>query len=521
MLTKRYIFVLILLLFAIGAISSVSASDLNATDQAIGEEVGLDSELEQTDGDQLGNGDENQLGASGNGTFTELNSRVSAASSTLSLSKDFAYDCSEDEDFHGGITITKDLNIVGNDHTIYGNSARVFIIESNAQVTIRGVKFVNQLGEGGRCYSYGGSILNYGQLTLTDCTFKNSYAGVLGGAVHSYGYLNMELCRFEDNHACSLNESDEPSGGAVSSTYLLLANNCIFRFNEARYGGAIYNENVAVLSDCRFIANSANRSGGAVYNFEQCYCQVNSSNFLLNSAKYAGALYDCESNHNSFTYNSADVGNNMIAGTMFNCTAASDDNDYVYVKEPAKLSASQKTVTYGSGAKYSVNVVNYLNKPVNGVTVQIVATDGKTQKVLYATTNAYGIASFPINLVPKTYSLSISVYDTNYDSMMISSKIIIKKASSKITAKNAKFKVKKTKKYSITLKDSNGKAIKSVKVTISVGGKTYTATTNANGKATFKLSKLKKKGSFGATIKFGGNSYYNGFTKKVTIKVKK
>ena len=521
MLTKRYIFVLILLLFAIGAISSVSASDLNATDGVIGEEVGVDSELEQTDGDQLGNGDENQLGASGNGTFGELNSRVSAASSTLSLSKDFAYDCSVDEQFNGGIEITKNLNIIGNNHTIYGNSARMFVISNNAQVTISGVNFVNQLGNGGRCYSYGGSILNYGQLELIGCTFKSSYAGVLGGAVHSYNYLTMDSCRFEDNHACNLNKSNEPSGGAVSSTYLLAAYNCTFLSNVADFGGAVYNENVAVLSNCIFILNNANRSGGAVYNFDECYCQINSSSFFFNNAEWAGALYDCESNYNTFVGNSADEGNNMIGGTMYDCTVASDDNDYVDVKAPAKLSASQKTVTYGSGAKYNVNVVNYLNKPVNGANIKIVATNGNTKKVLYATTNSYGIASFSINLVPKTYSLSISIDDANYDSMRISSKIIIKKASSKITAKNAKFKVKKTKKYSITLKDSNGKAIKKVKVTISVGGKTYTATTNANGKATFKLSKLKKKGIFGASIKFGGNSYYNGFTKKVTIKVKK
>jgi hypothetical protein len=39
--------------------------------------------------------------------------------------------------------------------------------------------------------------------------------------------------------------------------------------------------------------------------------------------------------------------------------------------------------------------------------------------------------------------------------------------------------------YAITLK-ANGKVVKKVKLTLKVNGKTYAATTNSNGKATFK-----------------------------------
>ena len=83
------------------------------------------------------------------------------------------------------------------------------------------------------------------------------------------------------------------------------------------------------------------------------------------------------------------------------------------------------------------------------------------------------------------------------------------------------FKLKvKTKKYDITLKDNNGKAIKKAKVTIKINGKTYKATTNAKGKATFKITKLTKKGTFKATVKFASNSYYNAISKNVKITVK-
>ena len=84
------------------------------------------------------------------------------------------------------------------------------------------------------------------------------------------------------------------------------------------------------------------------------------------------------------------------------------------------------------------------------------------------------------------------------------------------------FKIKdKTKKYVVTLKTSKNKAYASQKLTIKVNGKTYSAKTNSKGQATFKLTKLTKKGTFKATVKFAGNKYYNSKTvKNVKITVK-
>ena len=77
-----------------------------------------------------------------------------------------------------------------------------------------------------------------------------------------------------------------------------------------------------------------------------------------------------------------------------------------------------------------------------------------------------------------------------------------------------KVKKVKTKKYTVSL------GIKNAKLKLTVKGKTYTATTNAKGKATFKITKLTRKGKFKATIKFAGDKYYNKITKIVQIKIK-
>ena len=62
--------------------------------------------------------------------------------------------------------------------------------------------------------------------------------------------------------------------------------------------------------------------------------------------------------------------------------------------------------------------------------------------------------------------------------------------------------------------------MKNTKVTIKVNCKTYTAKTNTKGIATFKITKLTKKGKFTATIKYAGNSYYNAKTIKTKITIK-
>ena len=61
--------------------------------------------------------------------------------------------------------------------------------------------------------------------------------------------------------------------------------------------------------------------------------------------------------------------------------------------------------------------------------------------------------------------------------------------------------------------------MKNTKVYLKVYGKTYAAKTNSKGQATFKITKLTKKGKFTAAITYIGNKYYNKITKKTKITV--
>ena len=99
-------------------------------------------------------------------------------------------------------------------------------------------------------------------------------------------------------------------------------------------------------------------------------------------------------------------------------------------------------------------------------------------------------------------------------------KVIDEKMSTNIIAKNKKINKKtKVKKYTVSLK-SKYKPIKNAWVTLKVNGKIFKAKTNNKGEATFKISKLNKKGTYKATLTYKGNAQYNKTTKKVKIKIK-
>ena len=201
-----------------------------------------------------------------------------------------------------------------------------------------------------------------------------------------------------------------------------------------------------------------------------------------------------------------------------NSTAASFEVE----KFKTQIISSKVSTTYATEKSIVVTLTDAKGNLLIGKNVTI-NLNGKTYE---RTTNSEGQATIktPEALAPKTYTATIKFAgDDKYLESTKSIKVVVSKAKTKITAKNKSFKLKtKTKKYTITLKStSTGKALKKTKVTLKVNGKTYKAKTNSKGKATFKITKLNKKGKYKAVIKYKGNSKYKGVSKKVKITVKK
>ncbi|WP_405294941.1 hypothetical protein [Methanobrevibacter sp.] len=175
------------------------------------------------------------------------------------------------------------------------------------------------------------------------------------------------------------------------------------------------------------------------------------------------------------------------------------------------FNATDINQVYSGKTTFKVTVLDG-DKPVSQQTV--VFTVDNTDYV--ARTDENGVATSSLDLQAGTHYIY-----TEYNNVIGKNKIVIEKEASKITTNKKTFKSKtKVKKYDITLKDKNGKAIKDVKVTLKINGKTFSATTNSKGKAVFKIKKLTQKGKYSAKIKFAGNGYYKASSAKNTIVIK-
>ena len=189
------------------------------------------------------------------------------------------------------------------------------------------------------------------------------------------------------------------------------------------------------------------------------------------------------------------------------------DNPEIVSKEPTRVFAKNNNVVYGNNLDFVLDTYKsglVVSVKINGITKNYVTSNGGH---IYIPTTGLGAGSYSATIIfngNNLYEKSTSVI-----------KVTVKKATPKITAKSKTFKKSvKTKKYGITLKDNNGKVMKDTKVTIKVNKKSYSAKTNSKGIATFKITKLTKKGSFTSVITYKGSKYYNKVTKKAKIKIK-
>jgi hypothetical protein len=201
-------------------------------------------------------------------------------------------------------------------------------------------------------------------------------------------------------------------------------------------------------------------------------------------------------------------------------------------KLKTQLAVSAVTTTYNINKDMVITLKDITGKAVSGVNITVNLNGAKTY-----TTDANGQVKVSTKgLAPKTYTAKITFAgNNNYLGSSADVKVTVNKAKAKIFAKKKTYKAKtKTKKFKITLKDENGKAIKNAKVRLIVkkikktskgkkgkkkNNKKNIKKTNKKGKITFKINR-NKKGKYKATVKFYGNQYYQKTVKTVKIKMK-
>ncbi len=241
----------------------------------------------------------------------------------------------------------------------------------------------------------------------------------------------------------------------------------------------------------------------------------------------------------SYTINGGEETNiTTDADGIATITANEDGIIAIFYAGSDKLAASSATINFTSTAAKADTEIDVADITTNTITSKYLTLTLKdkagnvlvNKTISYTINGAVKTATTDENgqvKIKTAYTTAGTRYytftflgDDDYSASVATAKVTVSKSAlSKTTFAKQTFKVKATKKVKVTFKDAKGNALKSKKVTLTVNGKTYTATTNSKGLATFTV-KLTAKKTYSATAKYAGDSTYLAKTIKSSIVVK-
>ena len=386
-------------------------------------------------------------------------------------------------------------------------------------------------------YAYGGAdSIDLFNVTFNDVkpsvvSFSRDQANVV--STSGYGlivYDVTDLIKSGEN-IFVLNKTH--SAGAYPSTLIYLYNitgsnviKNVYISNGADLVGTYGNEMGRTVSvDNKLVVDSSNVKDATVYVFGAG--SITGRSTIIVNGEVNSTAWDTSAS-NAINVYTKDISkslkdNNDISVVLNNGMFMTLQQIIVTTQKAKSVIVAPNSVTkvYNNGKNLVITL-----KDSNGIPIKNAKITVKLNNKPYErTTDKNGKVTLAIsNLVPKNYYTATITFagDDTHIKSTAKTKVIVKKATVKITAKKKTFKSKvKTKKYTVTLKNNKGSVMKKVKLTLKIKGKTYKATTNSKGKATFKITKLTKKGKHTGKITFGGNKYYNKLTRSVKITIKK
>lgn len=474
-------------------------------------------------------------------TFKGLQDTIYAAAegSTIYLRNDFLNNGNFSSE---GMNITKSIIIDGNGSKIDASGySRIFNIFATKNVVLKNIVFT------GGSADYGGAIIfnnNISDCVISNCSFIANNANADGGALFFNAITNVtiENITFDSNIAYGNGGAINVEANVVNSTIA----DSVFKNNSAISG----TNNIALNGDGLF--NLVNVTPEKLNPYYVAYLTIlnvtdnvtygqtvvitvkvedkrygllnnGTVSIIINDKNYTADVQNGTAQIEIPGLNPSSYSSNVIYDNGENYTNPTQRVDFNVLKLNAVITAKNTAYVINYGGSYNVILKNVNGTVLAGKNLKF-TLNGKNIGV--AKTNAKGVATIKLTAkILKTAkagkkNLVIKFTDEIYNPVSKTVKITINKENTKMVAKQKAFKWnQKVKKYSVTLKNSKNKAIKNLKCTLILNGKKYAAKTNGKGVATFKITKLFKKGYFKGTVKFLGDNYYKAVSKNVKIKV--
>ena len=184
------------------------------------------------------------------------------------------------------------------------------------------------------------------------------------------------------------------------------------------------------------------------------------------------------------------------------------------------LTVSDASYKWNNGNKYITVTLEDIDEnfvPNQNIVLEV---DGVNYT---GTTGANGQVIIKVS-ISKTGTFDVVAYFYGEGILLASTnagKLVLNKDSTSMSSAGKTYTVTTASKtITVTLRDGSGNLVANRKVAATVNGKTYYATTNSKGVATFKLS-LNAVKTYTVSLKFAGDSYYTASSSSVKVKVTK
>lgn len=387
MINKRYFFVLILIIVAVGAISSVSAEDINSADGVIAQNIATD-DIETIDG----------------GLSAQL-----ADEDTLNVDEN----TKELKDSQENAKIIPDNLLVSSKSSTV--TVKLTDLENNpiANKTIK-LRLLNELGEADITYSQKTDENGIAYYNSANFMYKEGTAY----KTLTSGTWNIKL-ESGDSDVIAKTVNEKLYVGADATLSIT---------NLTDYYGS---KNIVTIS----LVNSQNGKGikGAIlrayipYTTEEYYYVSTDENgrSTISVDKLLPGTYEVFVTPNETDY----IKSNMAYGK-------------VIIKQlPITLKASKLTTTYNSGKNFQIKVFDNKNNPVKNLKLKLKVYTGSNFVTKYVTTNDNGIANYKTSGLSKgTHKIVIMSTDSAYSAKSISSSIVINAKKLYIAGESNKYK---------------------------------------------------------------------------------
>ena len=412
----------------------------------------------------------------------------------------------------------------------------------------------------------GGAVYFFNYGNVVDCNFNDNMVGINGGALYFRCNGSVTNSKFTDNKATGA----YGNGGAVYVKSNIDITDSNFTGNMADMGSAIYLDHEGGSTDLRNISNSiflnnkANMDSETPFNvtmkannmeirfqgndnilnaiFSDIGSKVNITNVTYwgaNGIENTGE----ETIVPVMTFNEAGQNitvNGVVNGISINVVKRTDNDGKIVLENVSgeyRITVSHDEDSYYSSARIlftnrqlSLNVteITTTNTTVNITAESEILGDIMPCEVFFITSDGYCLdANYAGNgtwWALHTFD-NCGIYKVNasfggdYNVSIRNGTITVNKLKTEITGSAITATYNVNKYLVITLKDSSGKVLSGVEVTVEVNGaKTYTTDKNGQVKVTTKGLAPK---TYAAKVTFNGNAFYEKSAKEIKVTIKK